>query len=436
MQKINFILLFVLLVIKPDFFSQAIANVPSDDFLLSKLNTLPGIEIERLDPDSTFSLRYRLMLEQPLDHGNPAGKTFKQQIILSHLDFNKPMVIVTEGYRASHNYCEELCNILNANQIYVEHRYFGKSAPDNLDWQYLNLKQATADYHRIVNLFKQFYTGEWISTGWSKGGQTTMMFKRNYPEDLDAAVIYDSPLNFSLEDQRIDKHFETVGTAEQRQKLIDFQRLVLSNKKSILPLFEWYAKGRNYKFSIGYEKAMEFCVLEYPFSFWQYTEHNFESIPQEGALPGEILEHLRSVVSFGSYSDASMNSPSMYQFATEFGYYGYVQENVKDLLSDTEYRNYSYAPEGAYLKYSNELMIDLNNWLQNSGNKMIYLYSEADPWSAPHVVINGSADYLEKFLSGGNHFTFIMTFPPKERKDILDKLSSWLNLTIDQKWYK
>ncbi|MBU1101238.1 MAG: peptidase [Bacteroidetes bacterium] len=426
---------YLLIILKVNIFAAFNAIDPGQDILLQFLENIPGATIEKLEADSTFSIRYKIMLEQPLDHNNPDNGIFNQRIYLSHLLFEKPMVIVTEGYSARHNYCEELCNILGANQLFVEHRYFGESQPDSLDWDYLNLEQAMEDYHRIASIFKKLYKEEWISTGWSKGGQTTMMYKMTYPEDFEVGVVYDSPLNFALEDKRVDEHFDNVGTADQRKKLIDFQRLVLNHKREILPLFEWYAKGAGLKYSIGFEKGLEFCVLEYPFSFWQYTDHIFEKIPQKGSTPGEILEHLRSVVSFGSYADRSMNSASMYQFSTEFGYYGYVQKNVKDLLNDTEYRNWSYAPEGAYLKYSNKLMLDLNEWLQDNGNKMLYIYSEADPWSAPHVVINGSADYMKKFLRGGNHFTFIRTFPRNERKEILDKLSEWLNIKIDDKWY-
>ena len=44
-----------------------------------------------------------------------------------------------------------LTNLLDANQIMVEHRYFGKSVPDSLDWNYLNIKQSAADHHRIAD---------------------------------------------------------------------------------------------------------------------------------------------------------------------------------------------------------------------------------------------------------------------------------------------
>ena len=152
----------------------------------------------------------------------------------------------------------------------------------------------------------------------------------------------------------------------------------------------------------------------------------FEDIPGENAIPDEMLQHLLDVVYAGSYADESMNSPSMYQFSTELGYYGYVQKNVKDLLSDDEYPNYAYAPQNTVLDYSPDNMKKINKWLQNKGNRIIYIYGELDPWSAPAIELTGHADALKTYLKGGNHFTLIRDFPEEEKNRIIKKLEYWL----------
>jgi len=186
-----------------------------------------------------------------------------------------------------------------------------------------------------------------VNTGWSKGGQTSIFHRYFYPGDVDATVAYDAPLNFSLQEPRIDEFSEHVGTEYCRKKLIAFQRMVLSNKSEILPRFKWYALGRGYTYSVGLEKALEYIVLEYPFSFWQYHHIDCDSIPAKDATPDEMLEHLLRVVSFSAYSDRAMSSASMFQFCTELGYYGYVQKNIKDLLSSDFYPNCAFAPQVA-----------------------------------------------------------------------------------------
>jgi hypothetical protein len=366
-------------------------------------------------------------LTQPLDHRDPGGETFEQRLILSHVDAAKPVVLITEGYAIGHNLIRELSESLGANELRVEHRFFGESKPQTMKWQYLNLKQATADYHRIVTLFKKIYKGPWVCSGWSKGGQTALTFRSYYPDDVIATVAYDTPLNFAAEDPRIDAFFEKVGTPFCRERLKAFQRLALKNKKALLPMFETYAAEKEYKYSIGLEKAFEYIVLEYPFSFWQYKTIDCQAIPQQSASMEEIFKHLEDVVSFSFYSDTSMNSPSMYQFFTELGYYGYVTGHVKDLLSHADYPNSAYAPQDVPLVYNPGLMRELNHWLRAKGNNIIYLYGELDPWSAPAVELTGQTNALKIFLKGGNHFTFINTFPPEQKEKILSTIKKWLN---------
>ena len=101
----------------------------------------------------------------------------------------------------------------------MEHRYFGESMPDSLNYNYLNLKQATADLHHIRQLFGQIYTGKWVSTGVSKGGATTIFYRYFYPEDVDASVPYVAPVNREQEDQRLYRFLDTIGTDQCREKI-------------------------------------------------------------------------------------------------------------------------------------------------------------------------------------------------------------------------
>ena len=98
-----------------------------DSELLKWLKSQPSGEVEtiRAPRDSLLDIKeaYRIMLEQPLDHKNPNGKKFKQQIYLSHIDKSNPVVLVTRGYAIGRNRPVELSRLLEANQIVVEHRF-------------------------------------------------------------------------------------------------------------------------------------------------------------------------------------------------------------------------------------------------------------------------------------------------------------------------
>jgi len=400
--------------------------------LEDSLRNIPGLKLEVVEKAEPYKTIFHIYLTQPLDHANPQGETFEQKIILSHLDRSKPMVMVTEGYSLGRNFIAELGLLLESNELRVEHRFFGKSLPavkpgdTNKKWRYLNLKQACADYHRIVGLFKKIYDNNWVSTGWSKGGQTALTYRSLYPADVAATVAYDAPLNFALEDKRIDAFFDTVGSAACREKLIAFQRLALKNKKELLPLVKAYAQEEKLNFSIGLENALEYVVLEYTFSFWQYHKIDCNTIPGKDSTPEKMFRHLKTVVSFGSYADRSMNSAAMYQFCTQLGYYGYVRKNVQDLLSSETYANCAYAPQDTALGYDPAPMRKLDQWLQNKGKNILYIYGQLDPWSAPAVRLNGKTNAVKMVLKEGNHFTFINTFPQPQKKSMLKTLNQWI----------
>ena len=65
--------------------------------------------------------------------------------------------MITEGYDRPKNRIVELTKLLDGNQILIEHRFFGQSLPDTLDYKYLTLKQVTGDLHHINELFKRIY---------------------------------------------------------------------------------------------------------------------------------------------------------------------------------------------------------------------------------------------------------------------------------------
>jgi len=397
--------------------------------LQRELERLPGVQsVERLAADSCYAAQYRIFIEQPLDHNNPQKGTFPQQLLLSHIHPDSPMVLITEGYALGKNQIAELAPLLGANQLRVEHRYFGASLPDSMDWRYLNIMQAAADYHFLVSRFTELYTGPWLNSGWSKGGQTALIHRRYYPYDVRATVAYVTPLNFSTAEPRIDRFFDTVGNFDCRRRLVRFQRAILRHKEEIVPRFRWYARGKGLAYSIGYEKALEYIVLEYPFSFWQYHHIDCADIPVTVDDLDALLKHLEQVVSFSSYSDQALNSPAMYQFYTELGYYEYVTRNVIDLLSGTEYPNRIFAPQDVELKFIPELMEDLDLWVRNQGDNILFIYGDHDPWSAPGVVLTGQTNALKMTLKGGNHYSQIGDFPADAQERMRNTLRGWLGI--------
>jgi hypothetical protein len=127
--------------------------------------------------------------------------------------------------------------LLGANQLLVEHRFFGPSTPQPATWEHLSVEQAAADHHRIVEAFKPLYSGRWVSTGASKGGMTSLYHRALYPEDVDATVAYVAPNSYGPEDPRYIQFLDRVGDADCRAKLDALQRDVLGRREELVPLW-------------------------------------------------------------------------------------------------------------------------------------------------------------------------------------------------------
>ena len=189
-------------------------GVQAEKYILEKLQQVAEISGIREMNVSPFSEYYEFWYEQPLDHENPSAGTFKQRVLLGHKKEKAPVIVELEGYGIWTEEEGELANLLKGNQLTVEHRFFEKSVPaGEIPWQYLTIKQAAADHHAIIQTLKAklYPRSKWVTTGISKGGQTTIFHRYFYPEDADVSVPYVAPLNLKEVDPRIERFLNKAG---------------------------------------------------------------------------------------------------------------------------------------------------------------------------------------------------------------------------------
>ncbi len=401
-----------------------------------KLYELPDVIFKKIDSYDSDAIAYELKVKQPIDHDNPDKGFFYQRVFLNHKGFDNPIVIVTEGYTCHGNWPTEPTKLLNANQIAVEHRYFGESIPDSIDYNCLNLKQATADLHHINKLFRSIYNDKWVSTGISKGGATTIFYRYFYPDDVDVSIPYVAPINTEFEERRIYDFLDSIGSDECRQKIFMFQRRLLKNREQILPLIKFYSLGARLSFNyLTLEEAFEFSVLEYPFSFFQWG-HSCKDIPSKNASIEDITSYLLDVSGVDFFGDQSMNAfaSHYYQSAQEMGYYGYETEKFADLLEvlPTDSNPHAaFTPKKINVEFDDTLLKDINDWLPNNANKFIFIYGGLDTWTASAVLPSDNVDALWFIMNGEHHGSARIRNLSSEDKDkLIDALERWLKIEI------
>ncbi|MBN2173197.1 MAG: aminopeptidase [Bacteroidales bacterium] len=422
-------IIFLFLFIINNGFSQSLSN------RLEELSTNYQFTFEPLRTDTFFTEKYLIKLEQPIDQRHPDGETFIQRIYLAHYDFGSPVVLITEGYTASYaghpRYVNELSEILKANQICVEHRYFGESVPRPLNWEYLNIYNAAADHHKVVEILKNIYRGSWVNTGISKGGQTMMYHRFFYPDDVSASIGYVCPLNFSIADKRTKMFFKRVGDSICRNKILDYQTEMLKNKSIYIPEFMKLADEKKLTYKMGILQAYELTVFEYSFAFWQWGVTPCDSVPVDPLSPRQMVRHLDDVAGIDWVSDAGVRrfEPFYYQALTEIGFYGYdigPFENYVSFLSDPDFS--FTAPQGVEVKYDPVPMEKVDAFIRHQAQNMIFLYGEDDPWSSTGVDLSYQTNSIKIVKPGGSHLTRIKNLLPDQQKIVIDSLKSWLNI--------
>ena len=420
------LLLFVLLSASASSFAQTV--------LEQKINAISAIKEIRPLETSEFSEKYVTYFTQPLDHRHPEKGSFRQRVIVSHVGFDRPTVIVTEGYGAAYalrsQYREELSKLLNANMIFVEYRYFLESTPEPKDWQYLTAENSADDLHAITTAFKNIYPDKWIATGISKGGQTTLLYRTFYPDDVDISVPYVAPLCYGVEDGRHEPFLHKVSTPENRKIIEDFQLEALKRKATLLPRFEKYCTEKNYSFRAPIEEIYDYSVLEYSFALWQWGTP-ISSIPATTASDDEIFSHLLAISEPGYFTADSPNASFFVQAARELGYYGYDIQPFKQYLSIQSSEGYLHRlmlPEELKdMPFDKTLSKKITKFLKKQDPKMIFIYGQNDPWTAAGVTWLKNKKNIHVFIQpNGSHLARISTLPEAEKAEVMELINEWL----------
>lgn len=382
--------------------------VDSDDDILVRLEAIPGVTVTEVAIPEPYRF-FRLTFEQPVDHGDPDGATFTQRVTLLHRDLAAPMVLHTSGYYGYESpFAAEPTALIDGNQINTEQRFFEPSRPDPADWSKLTIEQAAADHHRIVAALRPIYCGKWVSTGASKGGMTSIYHRRFYPDDVDATVAYVAPISFGAPDDRYHPFFDTVGSASCRTKLEAYQRELLTRRAAMLSRMQSYADANGLTFdrSSGIEGAFEDAVVEFAWGFWQYSgPSDCASIPAPSASNATLFDFLVDIGGLYFYDDGAIVqfSPYYYQSENQLGYPSEPTGHIDDLL-ETQDLPRDYMPQGATAPTLDPgAMVDVDQWVQSEGERLLFVYGEFDPWYAGHFELGEADDSMLVVAPRANH---------------------------------
>ncbi|MBA8825982.1 hypothetical protein FHX42_003348 [Saccharopolyspora lacisalsi] len=398
------------------------------------LETVPGLTVvgEHTAPRGFRFLE--LDFVQPVDHADPASGLFRQRLTLLHRGFERPVVAHTSGYDVPEGpFRAEPTRLLDANQISIEHRFFGESRPNPVDWNELTIRQMAADEHRIIRVLGEVYRARWITTGASKGGMTAIYHRCLHPHDVAGTIAYVAPNNVDNERDHYDEFLANVGTAECRAALTALQRQALIRRDELVARLRARAASQGFTFDRvigGIERGLEMSVVDTRFAFWQYRGlTDRDAIPATTASTDAIYEFIDATVGFSFYTDQGIRPyvPYYYQAGTQLGWPHVTPTELEDLLHHEQLLHpRGLVPREIPMRFRPHVMDRVDRWVRYAGQRLLFVYGENDPWSAePFRLGPGTRDSAVRTVPGGNHGSEIAGLADEQRRQAIAAVRRW-----------
>ena len=209
------------------------------------------------DPKGPDTRSYVIYYHQPLKHAQPTGEQFRLRAVITVFNDSDPTKAVNHIYASGYNIdCDgrpdssflaeknectmEIAWRYHANYIQIEHRYFHLSAPDEC-WTRLDdlrAEEAAADFHNLFEGLKKVLKGKYVMSGVSKGGITTLLQHKFYPNDMDIFVPYSAPFFDTDRDLEMQKYWYTTGWSKEFLDIfMAVRKKGINNKETIFPIY-------------------------------------------------------------------------------------------------------------------------------------------------------------------------------------------------------
>lgn len=420
----------------------------TNDELMARLRALPGVTVEQGESAPENFSYYILHFTQPVDHHDPSKGTFLQEVSLLHRNELAPfpLIIYTSGYADEDgDKPVELTTLLAANQISIEHRFYGTSRPDPVDWNMLTVDQAADDEHDIITALRTIYEGSFLSVGESKGGITALLHRSFYPDDVRGTVAYVAPMSFNAPDPRYPAQLEQVGMpnlpachAAVRNLAIE----MLNRRTKMLDQARSDAAlGAHAYTRVKIGPAVEAAIAGLEWGFWQFAGDGHcdpDQLPKLTDSDEALFAFLKSMSPVSDYDDDQLRyyAPYYYQSYWQLGIPDYSVPYLKDLwYGDGDYLGELPTTEPAF---DPGAMDRLQEWLQDPetdehdkvtrmdlGKHLMFIYGRWDPWFGGRVATGLAGDAPTFIKAKGNHNTKLFTLDPADQAQAFAYIHRW-----------
>ena len=422
---------------------------PEYTTLKQALLDIESISMIEADPDTAavrrknkgeynYKEQYSMFFRQDLDHRDEGGDSFQQRVFILFRGFDRPTVMVTEGYDWNgFGDGEDLGINLDANVVHVEHRNYGKSYnQDNKKWVFQTGEQSSADLHEIYLALKPLFKGKWMSSGTSKGGETSIIYAYYYPQDMDLAAAFCSPFMLSCNDERFGPYlFEQAGTDEERELL----------KKGIRSALQGGEEGLYKTFCTQMKDSHHWTppFTEYVFNlfdtYFQVFQYKTQNTGRTGVLE-QLATDKEKLVKAVVHTNVDNKDAALRSYAVECakelgwpndGYSYFANELAGTSFNEADVLKYALLEEDRWVagSYDGTLYSDIvTNFFVNTTRPLLLFYSQDDPWSAgkPSKVGPNVKIVINPIGRHGDHLNYPELCPAQTKQEVMDYVSTYI----------
>ncbi len=431
------------------------------------------LKVEKVDMEPSESgyikEKYCVTFSHPLDWKHPDAGHFPQRVVVGLADNAAVNFLITDGYilrdssmKMDHIPRIDVINIYKGNSVWVEHRFFGESRPDDLTfddtkyWEYFTCENSVSDYHDIYTKLAAVLGDRWISTGRSFGGLLTNVYASRYPEDMRAYVSYVAPCSRGPGEERFcdflyteigNSAFGEAEAARLRSMITALQVNLLKNKEVLLPRYREAMEehGRTYREYAAPDIVYDINVLEFCVQCWQQgiqpdKIEALYSMPEETgeeqlAKASAVFSYMLSVQDPDDWSSNSVIWPYYIAAKTEIGQYHYdfsylrkalEEAGVENRLSITEDMEKTLLWNVVFtddqkegFQYKRDFRGELVDSIEKTKAKIVMIYGGADPWYSIHIPEVDNENIRTFVHPARSHRVQINEFPGDTRNEIM-----------------
>ena len=339
-----------------------------------------------------YKEQYSMFFVQDLNHDDVGGEEFYQKVCILFRGFDRPTILVTEGYDWwGFKDGRDLGINLNANVVHVEHRNYGESYNDDYEqWHYQTIAQASADLHAVYLALKPLFPGKWLSTGTSKSAEGSVGYAYFYPLDMDLTTAFCGPFVLGLNDKRFGDYFlNEVGIEEDRELTKTcIRKGLLDGEEGIYQIVCELLKTKGERVPTFTEYV--FNLFDTYYQMYQYISLNDGRTEYLQALLDDDYLMAKEVIAILLENRDEAYRSYWVECAKEMGWQNNGYDYFADLLEDTSFNYDDVLPqllneEDRYLvkTYDGSVYTDImNSFVMTTSRPLLLFYVHDDPWSA------------------------------------------------------